>query len=294
MIRRAIVTYRFTAQVQKVQGYLIDEGRRLVLPNTLVIERERNQKIENMLDSSHYRSTGGRMNENELETYTDVSLGRIIFNRTMIPRSHCEEYKSIAKIETGGLYMSKVDNYGIYAYYRNGERVAVTLSQKIKACGRTLYMTGIPNVFVTLIEDHEPFLENKKLMAMENNENMMIEAEIRGTMNSIELSTDVIYMDINMRVCEAQRQQIIHSQSLLKQNLELMRDSQGKTLSTYTAGEVAMIQRCNPEPAKVRKGETKCCQELPIWHGENFEKSGFLTPVTREITGICTPRVGVM
>ena len=110
--------------------------------------------------------------------------------------------------------MSKVDNYGIYAYYRNGERVAVTLSQKIKACGRTLYMTGIPNVFVTLIEDHEPFLENKKLMAMENDENMMLEAEIRGTMNSIELSTDVIYMDINMRVCEAQRQQIIHSQCL--------------------------------------------------------------------------------
>ena len=140
------------------------------------------------------------MNENELETYTDVSLGRIIFNRTMIPRSHCEEYKSIAKIETGGLYMSKIDNYGIYAYYRNGERVAVTLSQKIRACGRTLYMTGIPNVFVILIEDHEPFLENKKLLAMENDENMMLEAEIRGTMNSIELSTDVIYMDINLRV----------------------------------------------------------------------------------------------
>ena len=95
MIRRAIVTYRFTAQVQKIQGYLIDEGRRLVLPNTLVIERERDPKIENMLDSSHYRSTGGRMNENELESYTDVSLGRIIFNRTMIPPSSCEEYKSI-------------------------------------------------------------------------------------------------------------------------------------------------------------------------------------------------------
>ena len=45
-IRRAIVTYRFTAQVQKIQGYIIDEGRRLVLPNTLVIERERDEKIE--------------------------------------------------------------------------------------------------------------------------------------------------------------------------------------------------------------------------------------------------------
>ena len=52
-----------------------------------------------------------------------------------------------------------------------------------------------------------------------------------------------------------------------------------------------MIQRCNSETVKIREGETRCCRELPIWHGENFEKKGFLTPVTREITGICTPRV---
>merc|ERR1712198_439523 len=103
--------------------------------------------------------------------------------------------------------------------------------------------------------------ESKKLLTMENDENMMLEAEIRGTMNSIELSTDVIYQDINLRVCEAQRQQIIHS------------------------------QRCNPQSVKVREGETRCCRELPIWHGENFDKKGFLKPVTREISGICTPRV---
>merc|ERR1711893_346380 len=60
-IRRAVVTYRFTAQVQKVQGYIIDEGRSLVLPNTLVITRDRDVKIENMLDNSHYKHTGGKM-----------------------------------------------------------------------------------------------------------------------------------------------------------------------------------------------------------------------------------------
>ena len=137
------------------------------------------------------------MNSNELESYVDVSLGRIIFNRTNVPRSTCEEFRSVAKIESGGLCMSKIDNFGIYTYYRDGDRIAVTLSQKTTACGRILFMTGIPNIFVAIIEDHEPFLENKKLLTMENDENMMLEAEIRGTMNSIELSTDVIYQDIN-------------------------------------------------------------------------------------------------
>ena len=61
------------------------------------------------------------MNANELESYVDVRLGRIIFNRTMVPRNTCEEFRSVAKIETGGLYMSKIDNFGIYTYYRDGE-----------------------------------------------------------------------------------------------------------------------------------------------------------------------------
>ena len=52
-IRRAVVTYRFTAEVQKIQGYIVDEGRSLILPNTLVITRDRDVDIENMLDNSH-------------------------------------------------------------------------------------------------------------------------------------------------------------------------------------------------------------------------------------------------
>ena len=62
--------------------------------------------------------------------------------------------------------MSKIDNFGIYTYYRDGERVAVTLSQKTRACGRSLFRTGIPIIFVPLVEDHEPFLENKKLLTI--------------------------------------------------------------------------------------------------------------------------------
>ena len=87
------MTYRFTAQVQKTQGYIIDEGRSLILPNTLVIPRNRDVDIENILDNSHYKSTGGKSNANELESYVDVNLGRIIFNRTNIPRNACQEYR---------------------------------------------------------------------------------------------------------------------------------------------------------------------------------------------------------
>ena len=74
-IRRAVVTYRFTAEVKKVQGYIVDDGKNLVLPNALTITRDRDVKIENMLDNTHYKHTRGKMNTNEVESYVDVSLG---------------------------------------------------------------------------------------------------------------------------------------------------------------------------------------------------------------------------
>ena len=269
----------------------MNDGESLILPNTLVIKRNRDENIENMLDNSHYKHTGGKMNTNELESYVDVSLGRIIFNRTNIPRKSCQEFKTVARIESGGLYKSKIDNYSIYQYYREDERIGVTLSQRTNICGRMLYRTGIPNVFVLIVEDHEPFLENKRLKVMETDESLLLEAEIRGTINSIELSTDMLYKDINMRICEAQRQLIITSQSLMKRNLEYLLEEKGRTLASHVAGEAAMIHSCATRMVKLRKGEAKCCRELPIWHGEKFEKPGFMKPSTREITSICTPRI---
>ena len=48
-----------------------------------------------------------------------------------------------------------------------------------------LWKNIIPNIYVALIEDHEPFLERKKIENMEFDEGLILEAEIRGTMNSM-------------------------------------------------------------------------------------------------------------
>ena len=41
-----------------------------------------------------------------------------------------------------------------------------------------MFRTGIPNIYIVLVEDHEDFLENKKLKIMEFNEGLLFEAEI--------------------------------------------------------------------------------------------------------------------
>ena len=147
-----------------------------------------------------------------------------------IPRNRCQEYRSVAKIENGELFHSKIDDYAIYRYTREEEEVAITLSQKTRTCGRVLYRTGISNIHVVLIEDHEQFLENEKLKLMEFDEELIFEVELRGTMNSLELSTDMLYKDINYRICQAKRQQIITSQAMLRESMETLKDGKGRTL----------------------------------------------------------------
>ena len=67
-IRRAVVTYRLEATVQRSTGYIANDGEKFILPNKLEITRKRNRMIERILDQKHYKSVGGRRNLNELES----------------------------------------------------------------------------------------------------------------------------------------------------------------------------------------------------------------------------------
>ena len=67
--------------------------------------------------------------------------------------------------------------------------MAITLNKNVKTCGKTLYESGIVNVYVVLIGEHEEFLDNEKLKVTEYEESTIYEAQLRGALNSLELST---------------------------------------------------------------------------------------------------------
>ena len=92
-----------------------------------------------------------------------------------------------------------------------------------------------------LLEDNEGFLDNKGLSLVEMEDDIIFEAEIRGAMNSVELSTDEMYIDINFRACELARQNSITAQALLKENLEVVRDRKGRPHSAHVQGEAVML-----------------------------------------------------
>ena len=120
-----------------------------------------------------------------------------------------------------------------------------------------------------LLENLENFLNDQKLRLVELEDDVMFEAELRGAMNSLELNTDDLYKDINFRICELQRQKIITSQALLRENMEILRDNKGRTLSGHVQGEAVLIHKCQITMVKMRRDEHRCCHELPIWVGED-------------------------
>ena len=100
--------------------------------------------------------------------------------------------------------------------------MAVTLNKNTQICGKRMFETRIKNVFVVLVEEHEEYLDNKKLAISEYNTDVIYKAELRAALNSLELSTDNLYRDINYRICLLQRQQILTTQSMLQHQLETL------------------------------------------------------------------------
>ena len=126
-----------------------------------------------------------------------------------------------------------------------------------------------------LVEEHEQFLENEKLKLMEFEEGVIFEAELRGAMNSLELSTNELYKDKNFRICEVQRQQIITSQAMLRENMEILKDNKERTLHSHVTGEAVIIHKCGTKMVKPRHDEKRCCHEMPIWMGDDFNRVSF-------------------
>ena len=119
----------------------------------------------------------------DLEGYHDAALGTIVFNKTGLPRTECEQYRSVAEIEEGLLFRSKLDDFSLFKYTRNNDTVAVTIDQQTSSCERAMYRTGIPNIQVLLLEEEEEFFNNKHMNMSDLEEEILFESELRGAIN---------------------------------------------------------------------------------------------------------------
>ena len=133
-----------------------------MIPDLVTINRTEKELYEDL--SSRWNilnNMGIEIINKDLEGYRDAALGTIVFNKTTVPKTSCEEFRLVDKINDGSLYRTKLGKFYIYQYTRDGESVAITLNQNTSSCGRRLYHTGIPNIQVLLLEDKEECLNKE-------------------------------------------------------------------------------------------------------------------------------------
>ena len=118
-----------------------------------------------------------------------------------------------------------------------------------------VYSTRVKNIFVALLGREEGFLENEKLRINEVDKEIVHAAEVRSALNSVELSQDSIYQDINYRMCILQRQQVLLMQSMLSNQMELLTDGNGDTVYSHSAGEISKVRQAMKKSKKDCGGE---------------------------------------
>ena len=73
-----------------------------MIPDLLTINRTKHETSEDSTSGQKTISNMGLIIINpDLEGYKDAALGTIVFNKTKIPKTNCEEYRSVAEITDG-------------------------------------------------------------------------------------------------------------------------------------------------------------------------------------------------
>ena len=216
----------------------------------------------------------------ELEGHFDSILGMFVFNRTILPTNECQRYRSIADISEASLFRSNLGDFSILQYTRDNQTVVITLHHHVTSCRQTIYRSGIPNIKVLLLKGEEEFLQAKHMETEEMLEEVLLESELRGALNSIKLSLDSLYQNLNHRACEMAKKDIMMTSSLLRANLETLYDEEGLPLFSHVAGEAITLFKCRPVEVQIRHNEARCCAEIPIWVGTNLTTPAFAKPTS--------------
>ena len=115
---------------------------------------------------------------------------------------------------------------------KDNQSVAVTLNKEKIICNQAMYLTAVPNVVMLLLKEEDNYIEATYMKTEDMLEEVMREADVWAALNTIELSLDKLYKNLNMRMCEMSRTDINITSALLN----TLYDDQGAPLLVHVNG----------------------------------------------------------
>ena len=228
------------------------------------------------------------------ETYQDEVHGVFVANKSDLPTDACQTVQSVWTSDNVTVHKSRklqhADILEIKGAHPNSESLSIILKTPTQVCGRTVWQTAIPEMYVLYLSEHDSPLTKHPIHTDELDQWIYIKSLVMSSVSATELSLDRDFNQISYEICENNRQLLISQLRDIKSEGEsLIFDTRGNPTLPIKSGELVYLFHCTPVMGRIRSLPNICSQELPVITDEGVAL--FMKPTSRRVTTHYTPRV---
>ena len=293
-VAKAIVRVEGSIKVMTRTAKLVDDRNSLVITDKIIFNRS-------SADKHVWKPTGKSVAariyaeaKNSYEYYKDPIFGVFVANKSDIPANTCQTARSVWSSKNVTIHKAinpkHSDIIEIRGKHPNSEQISMIIKSPTQICGRTVWLTAVPEIYVLYLSEHDAPLDLEPIHSNELDQWVFIKSLLMSSITSSELSQDHDFNSISYQICENNRQLLILQLREIKAEGEaLIFDVRGNPTLPIKSGELVYLFHCQPVMGRIRSLPGICSQELPVITNEGNEL--FMKPTSRRLTIHYTPRV---
>ena len=293
-VAKAIVRVEGSVKVMTRTAKLVDDRNSLVITDKIIFNRS-------SADKHVWKPTGKSVAariyaeaKNSYEYYKDPIFGVFVANKSDIPANTCQTARSVWSSKNVTIHKAinqkHSDIIEIRGKHPNSEQISMIIKSPTQICGRTVWLTAVPEIYVLYLSEHDAPLDLEPIHSNELDQWVFIKSLLMSSITSSELSQDHDFNSISYKICENNRQLLISQLREIKAEGEaLIFYVRGNPTLPIKSGELVYLFHCQPVMGRIRSLPGICSQELPVITNEGNEL--FMKPTSRRLTIHYTPRV---
>ena len=158
-VAKAIVVVEGKITVTSKHAKLIDDRSTLVITDRIAFDRTNAALNDNKPTGSSVADHIYAQSKNSYETYQDEVHGVFVANKSDIPTDACQTAQSVWTSNNVTVHKSRklqhADILEIKGAHPNSESLSIILKSPTQVCGRTVWQTAIPEMFVLYLSKHD-------------------------------------------------------------------------------------------------------------------------------------------
>jgi hypothetical protein len=195
--------------------------------------------------------------KNSYKFYKDEVFGVFVANKSAIPKDSSRTAQSVWLSSNVTVHKfihpQHSDIIEISGKHPNSEKLSMILKSQTQICGRTVWLTAVPEMVVLYLSAHEL------------DQWIYIKSLVMSSVTSTELSQDHDFNVISYQICENNRQLLISQLwDIRSEGESLIFEIQGNPTLPIKSGELVYLFHCQPVMGRIRSLPGICSQELPV------------------------------